>query len=1219
MRKILLSAFALCIGLFNAYSQNLSYNCPRTITVSCGTACITLNAQFPDTRALADDYTFKNISAASACFPQVNPGVPGTPTSISIDDTYSSVINLPFSFPFYGATYNSLVVSTNGYICFDITRAGLFSHYSTAAGNLPNTGYDRALIMGPYHDLNPAYTTSPTKRIDYVVVGTAPTRKWVLSFYRVPLFSTACQNLIENTHQIILNESSGVVEVSVFDKQICPGWNSGQSMIGMQNYNRNLGIMPPNRRVTDPPWGSIGMNESWRFIPKNGAALYRSVELLDATATVIATGDTVRVDASTFEWNFTNVCPPPNVPTLYVVKTTYQQINGPGTYYSLDTINVLRLNSLPATTTTNPTTCGTSVGSITVTPTAGTSPYSYTLNGGSPVTVSGAHTYSNLAAGPYVVIVSDANSCDSVINAVVTTTTTIAATISSTSPTCPLSTNGTITVTPTSGTAPYTYRLDGGAPQGSNVFTNVAAGPHTVTFTDANSCPGSVSINLAAGTGTITATTNITNTSCPLANDGSITVTPTSGTAPYMYALDGGTPQASNVFTNIVPGPHTITITDAITGCGGLINFNITAGNSGVTATTGTTPTTCPTLNDGTITVTPTSGTPAYTYRLDGGAPQGSNIFTNVSAGPHSVLVTDMFGCTGTFPVNVAMGSSLTSNINGGNPPCFNLNNGTITVNPTSGTAPYQYSLNGGAMQGSNIFTGLAAGSYTVDFIDFNGCTGTNTFTLTTNTAVTATSVLTNPLCNGNNNGSIVLNAAGGVSPYEYSINGGATYQVSNTFNGLGVGAYNFLIRDVLGCIYSFSFSLTEPTSLTLSALTNFATCPNNDGSIDITAGGGSPAYEYSIDNGVNYQLGNVFNNLPIGNYNNIRVRDANGCVSNTAAVVVLNDTMYLNLGSDSTICVGSSITLIPMTNALTDTFKWTPAATLNFDDIRTPIATPSDTTTYVLNAKWGICTRTDAIRISVLHKPVPFAGNDTTICYKTNAFLNGSASNLSGGVSYAWSPADSLNTPNAASTIARIDTTRKFYLTVTDNYGCNFTVVDSMMVTMQPQLVVFAGNDTTAIINRPHQMLASGGTNYMWSPAGPLNNPFIANPLAILSNDTYFSVLVTDAIGCQASDYVFVKVYEGPTYYLPNAFTPNGDGLNDIFRPTPVGMKSTDYFRVFNRMGQLMFQTNEWMKGWDGTQKGKQALTGTYVWMIKGIDKNGAVVEMKGTVVLIR
>ena len=168
---------------------------------------------------------------------------------------------------------------------------------------------------------------------------------------------------------------------------------------------------------------------------------------------------------------------------------------------------------------------------------------------------------------------------------------------------------------------------------------------------------------------------------------------------------------------------------------------------------------------------------------------------------------------------------------------------------------------------------------------------------------------------------------------------------------------------------------------------------------------------------------------------------------------------------------------------------------------------------------------------------------------------------------------------------------------------------------------MAFAGNDTNAILGRQHQLLGTGrnATDFVWSPAGPLNNPFIANPQAIIYNDTYFYVHITDAIGCTDDDTIFVKAYEGPTYYLPNAFTPNGDGLNDVFFPTPVGISSTEYFRVFDRFGSLMFQTREWMKGWDGTLKGKPASSGTYVWMIKGIDKNGSVVEMKGTVILLR
>ena len=456
----------------------------------------------------------------------------------------------------------------------------------------------------------------------------------------------------------------------------------------------------------------------------------------------------------------------------------------------------------------------------------------------------------------------------------------------------------------------------------------------------------------------------------------------------------------------------------------------------------------------------------------------------------------------------------------------------------------------------------------------------------------------------------------------EYSIDGGTTWQLSPVFNVLA-GSYTVNARVVASLCGGFtSVTVNEPTLVTASAVTSVASCANNDGTIDITAGGGNPGYQYSINNGVNYQAGNVFLNLPVSNYNAIKVRDAYGCVSSAATVTIsLNDTMRLELGADSTICFGSKITIIPQTNALTDTFKWTPAVTLNYDTARTPIASPTDTTKYYLTAKWGICLRKDSITINVLHKPIANAGKDTTVCYKTNATLFGSASNLSGTVNYAWSPPDSLNTPNAAVTGVRLDTTRQFTLTVTDNYGCNFSVTDSVIVFMQPPLVAFAGNDTNAIYGRPHQMLATGrnATDFVWNPAATLSNPFAANPLTILYNDTYFHVRITDAIGCTDEDDIFIKVYEGPAYYLPNAFTPNGDGLNDIFLPVPVGIRSTDYFRVFDRYGAMMYETRQWMRGWDGKLKGKPASSGTYVWMIKGTDTNGAVVEMKGSVILLR
>ena len=1149
MRRILLTALSLAFTIYHSIGQSCvptSIN-GSTLTLACGQACTSFTYQVPHLKSTTD------YIVSSAPFTPF-PNTIGTEiTSIYIDDVYSQQIPMSFPFCFYGQTYNDVIVGSNSILTFEALCAGQNNAYTLTAGGAPQplpynvgagptgigtTYYPRTAIMAAYQDIDPSDNPLPTTKIRYNVVGTAPCRKFVVSFVDIRMFSSSCNSML-HTSQVVLYESTGLIEVYLQNKPLCTAWPSGAgaglSILGIQDETRTKWVAAPGKNCTQ--WSES--NTGYRFTPSGGTSNFVSAQLYTMGGVLVATADTATTVAGLLDITFPSICPPPGPGIQYEIRTTFNSCTG-APLVSSDTITVNRVTYLPGTTSVTGTTCGVSVGTITVTPTAGTPPYTYVLDGGTPQTAPGPNTFNNVSAGPHTVVVTDATGCTNTFNVVVPTTNTITATASTTATSCPLSSDGTITITPTTGTAPFSYSLDGGTPQASNIFTNVTAGPHTVNFVDVFGCTGTVVMTVAAGSTPLTATVN-------------------------------------------------------------------------------TTPTSCPTVADGTITVTPTSGSPAYLYRLDGGPQQPSNVFTNVAAGAHTVNVMDQYGCGGNFIVVVNQGPGLTSTINGGNPPCSNINNGTITINPTSGTGPYQYSLNGGPTQPSNVFTGLAPGSYTINFTDAIGCSGTNTINLTTNPAITSTATLASPLCNGVSNGSITLNASGGVPPYQYSINNGTTYQASPTFGGLPAGSYNFLVKDAAGCVFGFTYTLTEPAVVNAAAANGIASCANNDGTITVTANGGTPAYQYSINNGISYQASNVFLNMPVGSYNAIRVKDANGCIASANAVVTLNDTMRLELGTDSTICFGNNITLLPQTNAQTDTFRWTPAAGLNYDTAKNPIASPTDTTKYYLVAKWGFCQRRDSITINILHKPIADAGRDTTICFKTNALLVGTATNLSGTVNYSWAPPDSLNTPNAASTIARIDTTRKFILTVTDNYGCNFSVSDSVWVKMMPVLVVNAGNDTNAILGRPHQLLGSGGANYTWSPAGPLNNPFIANPLATLYNDTYFTVYVTDSIGCSASDGVFVKVYEGPNYYVPNAFTPNGDGLNDVFRPVPVGIQKTDYFRVYDRYGQLMFETNRWLEGWDGMFKGKKALAGTYVWVIKGTDKNGSVVEMKGTVILVR
>ncbi|MBK6378615.1 MAG: gliding motility-associated C-terminal domain-containing protein [Chitinophagaceae bacterium] len=166
-----------------------------------------------------------------------------------------------------------------------------------------------------------------------------------------------------------------------------------------------------------------------------------------------------------------------------------------------------------------------------------------------------------------------------------------------------------------------------------------------------------------------------------------------------------------------------------------------------------------------------------------------------------------------------------------------------------------------------------------------------------------------------------------------------------------------------------------------------------------------------------------------------------------------------------------------------------------------------------------------------------------------------------------------------------------------------------------------FAGNDTITASGRPLQLQASGGISYEWTPATGLNDPFIANPVATLTGTQMYTYVVRayTPLGCQSFDTIKIQVYQAPEIYLPNAFTPNGNGINDLYRGLPVGIKEFRYLKIFNRFGQQIFYSTDVNKGWDGTFKGKAQSSGVYVVIASGVDYRGLVVDRQGTVMLIR
>ncbi len=1523
-----------------------------TINLLCNQVCSTLVFQIPHIKS-TDDYTL--VSIPYTPYPYNTPTGSEDPV-LYADDQYSFLINIPFTFCFYGANYNNTVVGSNGIMTFDGANASCANNYVInsaipwAGGTICNIGsgyYPRASIMGAYSDLDPRLVASPANRkIQWEVFGTAPCRKFVVSYYHIGVFGNGCGFATPNTLQMVIHESTGIVEIFTEQKACFSSTNAGRAILGLQDWTRTKAVFDPAKNNTT--WSEN--NTGYRFIPSAGTSRYVSSQLLDMSAVVVATGDTITTTPGLLDIRFLNFCSPPGS-NQFVVRTIFSACdNLISQLISLDTITINRTNSLGATAVTTNASCGPPNGTITITvpPGTGTPPYTFVLDGGAPVVAPSPYTFLNVAAGSHTIVVTDASAgCTSTINVTInltgnipaTTTTTatscagvsdgsititsaggsgpytfsldggapipgtipftfpnlsagnhtivvtdlalgcstvlmnvnvpagigITGIISSTATSCPGAANGTITATALSGVAPFTWQLDGGPvlPGASPyTFINVTSGPHVVRITDnlgcisffnanvaagpgingttsstATSCPavsnGTIIatalsgtapftwsldgappvpgaspytfINVAAGlhfvtiidnlgcnivmTETVAAGTGITGnasstaTSCPTVNNGTITATALTGTAPFTWSLDGApsVPGASPyTFINVAAGPHTVTITDNA-GCNVIVNVTVNAG-AGINATLTSTATACTGVSNGTITVNTATGTPPYTYQLDGGTPQSGTIpytftnvsggshtvnvidangcntgsvnitvstgvgatgtavttmtscpsatngsvtvimqtgispftyvldggapviagspytFTNLSAGLHTIIATDNIGCSTIFlDFLVAAGPVLTANINTNATSCSGAADGSIVITPVGGTAPFTFSLDGGPFlpgtvpytftnvaagnhtvvvtdaancvtnsivvvvnagpiltttvtvtdalcnggatgtitvtqpvigvppyqysldavtwQASNIFNGLLAGNYTVYYRESLGCQGSQPVTVFQPAAMTSSAATVAAVCNGNSNGIISITAGGGITPYQYSINGGVNWQAGNVFT-VAAGTYTIIIRDANNCTTSQLATVTEPAILTAASINGNASCDGgNDGVITVNAAGGNSGYTYSID-GINFQSSNVFNVAP-GPYT-VTVKDNLGCSTTFNTVVGLTNNLSFTPQIDPTICEGNSTQLQLVSNATV--YSWTPATGLSNTTISNPVANPTVTTQYTVTATLGRCSANDIVIVNVNAAPIPDAGPDGFICYGQTYQLQGS-----GGVQYTWTPSTNLSSTSVSNPVSTPVKTITYTLSeVIDAIGCKSLTTDQVIVDVTPPIKVKTfPYDTIGYSGDQFQLNAtSAATFYSWSPATGLSNPNIPNPVLTVGpfgSDVLYQVTASTAAGCKGEGYVNLRVYKGPELYVPSAFSPNGDGLNELFYPFPVGIRSINYFKVFNRWGQLLFSSTTLYKGWDGKLQGVEQPTGVYVFMAEGIDKNGKLLTRQGTVTLIR
>lgn len=435
------------------------------------------------------------------------------------------------------------------------------------------------------------------------------------------------------------------------------------------------------------------------------------------------------------------------------------------------------------------------------------------------------------------------------------------------------------------------------------------------------------------------------------------------------------------------------------------------------------------------------------------------------------------------------------------------------------------------------------------------------------------------------------------------------------TYSQVGTKNVRFIVTSNKGCIDTLYKDVTIIDKPPLRALPKDTLICNGD-NVQLNASG-TGIFSWAGPNIVSN--GNTATPTvgPTTTSNYVVTLNESGCINTDTMRVRVVDFVTLRAMADTVICATDSVRLTATTDGLR--FNWTPAAGLNNPTLLSPTALPTSTTTYQVSAIIGHCVSTDAVTVTLVPYPGANAGPDTTICFNTDAQLRGSIA----GSSFSWSPAGSLNNPNVLNPVASPYDTTRYILTVYDNIGCPKPGKDTVVVNVLPKINASAGRDVNVVVGQPVQLNASGGNGYFWVPSTFLNRNDIRNPVGRYDGSVdsiRYKVIVSNEAGCFDSAYVTVTVFRtNPQIFVPTAFTPNGDGLNDYVRPIAVGISEMEYFRIYNRWGQLVHSSTDTERGWDGKIGGKEQPTGTFVWLVKGSDFTGKVVFAKGTVTLIR
>lgn len=866
---------------------------------------------------------------------------------------------------------------------------------------------------------------------------------------------------------------------------------------------------------------------------------------------------------------------------------------------------------------------GNSTGLVSIQAQGGTAPYEYAING---ITFSPDSIFPGLAAGNYTITVRDDSSCITTVPVTITEPQPLVETfVGKTDVDCFGNANGSLTVSASGGTMPYMYSLVNVTTfQTSGTFSQLPPTNFDVVVMDAQGCSDTLQINITTPTGLTVNVDSVIHIGCFGDSTGKISLTPSGATAPYQISFDAVNYGPLQLLSGLPAGTYPMRVRDA-QNCIAAFSLQISEPAPLTGGLKWQRDVACFGDSSAYIALTASGGQGNYRFSTDSVIFSTDSTLFNLPAGNYNTIILDDSSCHVSFPVTISEPPLLTSTIQSlENISCFGEDDGMVSLASQGGVAPYQYSFDGGIYGSANSFDSLSPGNYLVTALDDSACTVEVPVTiLEPDTLVLSILEQINVACNGDSSARITLQHAGGWTPHTYSVNGGS-FVSSPVFDDLPIGTYTFTVLDDSSCLDQLTTTVTEPPLLTvaLADQLNVDCFGNLTGGFTVTPGGGTPAYAYSID-GVNFDADSIFMGLGAGDYT-LTIRDDSSCTQTLGVQITEPDSLMVQaLGIDVRCFEGmdGSVSADIQGGTTPYDIKW------NTNPVQSTMTINGlSRGNYAVQVVDSLgCTDTSSVFID--HPPLlELALVDSVHPYCD--WPNGSISvTASGGVSpnyqYQWINDPSLSEPNATELYEGVYT-----VVVSDENGCTDTL--SVEIFNTPPAIPFfltdPSYDTTILLSKANIQfinLSEGGVAYLWDFGDGAGGSGEENPANLYSEAGKYPVTLrafNKYYECPADTTIILDIIPDGALFFANAFTPNGDGYNDVFYFVGEGIVEMEA-QIFSRWGrQVAILTNP-TDGWNGLMDntGASLPEGVYTFVMRATLNDGSKIERSGTITLIR